>query len=64
MKIVNDSYEILTDLSNPISILKRIESIARTCYKSEDKITDDSCIRFCKSYDKGFNEAHYCLLLY
>ena len=48
MKIVNDSYEILTDLSNPISILKNIESIARTCYKSEDKITDDSCIRFCK----------------
>lgn len=33
MKIVNDSYEILTDLSNPISILKNIESIARTCYK-------------------------------
>lgn len=48
MKVVTDSYEILTDLSNPISILKNIESIARTCYKSEDKTTDDSCIRFCK----------------
>lgn len=49
MKVVSQSYEILTDLSDPISsILKPIEVAGRTCYKSEDKITDDSCIKFCK----------------
>lgn len=48
MRVIESSYEILTDLSNPISLLKQIEIAGRTCYKSEDKITDDSCIQFCK----------------
>lgn len=49
MKVINQSYEILTDLSDPIkTLLKPIEVAGRTCYKSEDKITDDSCLKFCK----------------
>lgn len=48
MKIVKASYEILTEI-NGLEILKRIERAGRTCYKSEDRITDDSCIKFVKS---------------
>lgn len=40
MKIIKPSYEILTPL-NEIEIYQRIEKAARTCYKSEDKITND-----------------------
>jgi thymidylate synthase (FAD) len=45
MKIVNSSYEILSDIDSE-KIIKNIESIGRTCYKSEDKITDDSARKF------------------
>lgn len=42
MKIVEPSYEILTPFSEGgIAELQLIEQVARTCYKSEDKITDD-----------------------
>lgn len=40
MKIVEAKVIPVTPL-NGDAILKRIEEIARTCYKSEDKITDD-----------------------
>lgn len=43
MKIVSPSVEIMQMIKNP---QKHIESIARTCYKSNDLITDDSHIRF------------------
>lgn len=47
MNIINASYEILNDITpeNPLYLTKKIESVARTCYKSEDLITEDSCIR-------------------
>ena len=58
MKVIQSSYEILTDLSDPInSILKPIEVAGRTCYKSEDKITDDSCIKFCQMLINRGHEA-------
>lgn len=57
MKVIKDSYEILTDLSDPMSILKRIELVGRTCYKSYDHITDDSCIKFCKMLVSRGHEA-------
>lgn len=42
MKISKQSYEILTPISEGgIEELKLIESIARECYKSNDKITED-----------------------
>lgn len=45
MKIIQPSYEILT-LIDRNYILKHIESVARTCYKSEDKITENSASEF------------------
>lgn len=47
MKIIKPSFEIAVtpDSTDRMNILKHIERIARTCYKSEDKITDDSCIK-------------------
>ena len=40
VKIVEPSYRILTPI-NGKEILQHIEKIARTCYKSEDRITED-----------------------
>jgi thymidylate synthase (FAD) len=45
MKITRAAYEILTPIDK-IDIYKKIERAGRICYKSEDKITDDSCIKF------------------
>ena len=39
MKIINQSHEIL---QIPEDACKQIEIVARTCYKSEDKITETS----------------------
>lgn len=42
MKIIEPRYTILSDISEGgIKELQFIEQAARTCYKSEDKITDD-----------------------
>jgi thymidylate synthase (FAD) len=41
MKIIKAGYEILSDI-NGDKILQSIEKAARTCYKSEDLITEDS----------------------
>ena len=40
MEVIKASYEILTDIND--NMLKKIEQTARTCYKSEGKITDTS----------------------
>jgi thymidylate synthase (FAD) len=45
MKIINPSHEILY-MPEPSEILQHIERAGRTCYKSEDKITDDSAKGF------------------
>lgn len=42
MKIIEPSYEILTEISEGgIKELQHIEKIGRVCYKSENKITED-----------------------
>lgn len=41
MKVIDPSYEILTDIDG-VKILKNLELAIRNCYKSEDKITDES----------------------
>ena len=42
MKVIEPKCEILTEISKDgIEELKRIERVARVCYKSEDKITPD-----------------------
>ena len=48
MKIIQPSVEIITPI-NGEEILKTIELCGRTCYKSEDKITEDSAHRFIKN---------------
>ena len=45
MKIIKPYYEILDELDGE-KILKKIEICGRTCYKSEDRITHDSCKKF------------------
>lgn len=45
MHIIRPSVELLTRLTG-FEILKDIEIAGRTCYKSEDKMTEDSCIKF------------------
>lgn len=60
MKILKAKYEILTPISpNGIEELKRIEAVGRTCYKSEDKITDDgeSAKKFVAMLVKNGHEA-------
>jgi len=42
---------------NGMELLKQIEKVGRTCYKSEDKITDDSAIEFAKGLIKRGHEA-------
>lgn len=39
MKIINAGFQILSNI-NGIEMLKDIEYIARTCYKSENSITE------------------------
>ena len=45
MKLINSSYEIIPQEPGLLGVYKQIEKAARTAYKSEDKITDDSAKR-------------------
>ena len=56
MKIINASVEVL-DQINGDEILKHIEIVGRTCYKSEDKITPDSSKKFVADLIKRGHEA-------
>lgn len=55
MKIVPASYEILPTLPP----LLQIEAAGRTCYKSEDAMTDTSAARFVKNL---LDRKHYAML--
>jgi len=62
-KLVSPSFEILTE-TDGIKILKHLEKIARTCYRSEDKISADgaSAKKLIASLIKSGHEAmieHY-----
>lgn len=46
MKLIEQSIEVWKQEPGEIGIYKQIERAARLCYKSEDKITDDSYKRF------------------
>jgi thymidylate synthase (FAD) len=52
MNIIEPSVEIMTPI-NGEEIIKHIERCGRTCYKSEDKITDESAIKFVKGILKS-----------
>ena len=60
MKLIKPSYEILTPTDwREWGIKKFIELIGRTCYKSEDKITDNSYKIFVQ---KMIDSKHYAML--
>jgi thymidylate synthase (FAD) len=56
MKIINASTEILTPIDKD-RIYKSIERVARTCYKSEDRITEGSAEKMVKMLITRGHEA-------
>ena len=54
MKIIDARYEIL-DKIDEMEVLKKIERVARTCYKSEDYIKEGSGFhcRICSKRSRG-----------
>ena len=56
MKIIPASVEFITPIDGE-TILKRLELCGRVCYKSEDKITEDSAKKFLANVIKRGHEA-------
>lgn len=59
MKLINPSFEILEQSPGLQGIYKQIELAGRTCYKSLDKITDDSAEGF---VNRMIASKHYAML--
>lgn len=59
MKLIDSSYEIFDQISSFEDALKMVEKAGRVCYKSEDKITEDSYKRF---VDMIKNNKHTAML--
>ena len=59
MKLIKPSWEILEQSSGLQGIYKQIELAGRTCYKSLDKITDDSAEGF---VNRMIASKHYAML--
>ena len=61
MRAIDATYQVLSpDLDDPSTasrIYRQIEMAGRTCYKSEDKITDESAEKFVRSLIKRGHEA-------
>lgn len=56
MRIIEPSYSIMTPI-NREEILKHIENCGRVCYKSENRITEESASKFVKGLVKNGHEA-------
>ena len=56
MRAIKPYAEIL-DVDFGVDVLKKIEYIGRTCYKSTDKITDESAEKFVAGLIKRGHEA-------
>ena len=56
MKIISASYRIKTPIDGA-EILKRIEKAGRTCYKSEDRITEESAKAFVRKLIERGHES-------
>jgi thymidylate synthase (FAD) len=56
MKIIKPSYKILGEI-NGSALLQAIEAAGRTCYKSEDAITDESAPAFVHSIIERGHES-------
>lgn len=59
MKLIKQSFEILDQQCGLEGIYKQIEISGRTCYKSEDKITEDSAEEF---VDRMIKSGHGAML--
>ena len=59
MKLIKQSFEILDQQPGLEGIYKQIERAGRTCYKSEDKITEDSAKEF---VDRMIKSEHGAML--
>ena len=59
MKLIKQSFEILDQQCGLEGIYKQIEVAGRTCYKSEDKITEDSAKGF---VDRMIKSGHGAML--
>ena len=56
MKIINASYHIESPIDGA-EMLKRIEKAGRTCYKSEDRITEESAENFVRKLIERGHES-------
>ena len=59
MKLIKPSFEIIEQQPGLEGIYKQIEQAGRTCYKSEDKITEDSAKPF---VDRMIKSGHGAML--
>lgn len=59
MQLIDPSFEILEQAPGIQGVKKQIERAGRTCYKSEDKITDTSCEEF---VSRMVNSGHGAML--
>lgn len=59
MKLINPSFKILNQPAGLEGIYNQIERVGRVCYKSEDKITDDSAKPF---VDRMIKSGHGAML--
>ena len=59
MRLINSSLEIIEQAPGLKGIKQAIERAGRTCYKSEDKITEDSCEEFTQ---RMVNSGHHAML--
>ena len=59
MKLIKPSYEILPQEEGLNGMYKQIEKVGRTCYKSEDKITETSAEPF---VNRMISSKHYAML--
>ena len=59
MKLINQSFEIWNQPAGLEGVYKQIERVGRVCYKSEDKITEDSAKPF---VDRMIKSGHGAML--
>ena len=59
MKLIDSKVEVIEQLPGLEGVYKHIERIGRTCYKSEDKITEDSAKGF---VDRMIGSKHGAML--
>ena len=59
MKLIKPSFEIIEQQSGLDGLYKQIELAGRTCYKSEDKITENSAKEF---VDRMIKSGHGAML--